>query len=203
MGWLVYNHVPACIRDEIARLSGGEDETIRNLPLLISNKGSVWYAAVRSERKDGQRRENGLCPYGDYVTDATGAYVFAAIFLTSTRNGEWGYKSMCETAGPTDAAAQAPEKLLSLLSESVNDYALNWRARCRSYSARQNRPLKPGDVIRLAEPLRFTDGEERRTFRVGKERFAGARRATTFFTCTDTGATCRISNIKARDWTRI
>lgn len=203
MGWLIYNHVPASIRDEIARLCGGEDDENRNYPVLITRQGAVWYAAVRSEPKNGQRRESGLCPYGTYVTDATGGYVFAAIFLTTTGGGEWGYKSMDETAGPTDAASHAPEKLLSLLSETVNEYATDWRARCRAHAALQRRPLKPGDVIRLDEPLRFTDGEQRRTFRVSKELFAGARRATTVFTCTQTGAACRISNIKSRGWTRI
>ena len=137
------------------------------------------------------------------MTDATGGYVFAAIFLTTTGGGEWGYKSMDETAGPTDAASHAPEKLLSLLSETVNEYATSWRARCRANAALQHRPLKPGDVIRLEELLRFTDGEQRRTFRVSKELFAGARRATTVFTCTETGVACRIRNIKSRGWTRI
>ena len=65
------------------------------------------------------------------------------------------------------------------------------------------RRLKPGDVIRFAEPLRFSDGTEGCTFRVKKERFAGANRATTFFTCIETGKDCRISRVMARDWTRI
>ncbi|MEO1961034.1 MAG: hypothetical protein ABGW82_08690 [Paracoccus sp. (in: a-proteobacteria)] len=201
MGWLIYNHTPHCIRDEIARLCGGEDEERRSYPVLISRKGSVWYAAVRSEPKTSGRREDGLCPYGDYVTDATGGYVFAAIFLTSTKGGEWGYKSMAETAGPTDAAAHAPEKLLSLLSETVNDYATDWRQRCRDHAAKEKRPLKPGDVIRLAEPLRFTDGAELQTFRVGKIRYG--RRNRTVFISTDNGGHYRISNIKSRDWSRI
>lgn len=154
MGWLIYNHVPASIRDEIARLCGGENDENRSYPVLISRQGAVWYAAVRVEPKNAQRRQDGLCPHGDYVTDATGGYVFAAIFLTSTEGGKWGYKSLDETAGPTDAASHAPEKLLSLLSETVNEYATDWRARCRAHAALERRPLKPGDVIRLEEPLR-------------------------------------------------
>lgn len=201
MGWLIYNHVPSCIRDEIARLCGGEDDETRNYPVLISRKGSVWYAAVRSEPKNGLRRETGLCPYGDYVTDATGGYVFAAIFLTTMRDGGWGYKSMCETAGPTDAAAQAPEKLLSLLSQTVNEYAQNWRDRCRRYAPHQNRALKVGDVIRLEQPLRFTDGAELDTFRVAKARYG--RRNRTVFISTENGGTYGIAHIKARNWTHV
>lgn len=44
------------------------------------------------------------------------------------------------------------------------------------------RSLKSGDVIRLDEPLRFSDGAERQTFRISKERLPGANRATTVFT---------------------
>lgn len=202
MGWLIYNQAPACIRDEIARLCSGEDEARKSHPILISKIGTVWYAAVRTETKTG-RSETGLCPFGDYVTDATGGYVFAAIFLTTSKGGDWGYKSMGETCGPADHAAHAPEKLLALLSETTSEYARNWRERCRKNAALQRRTLKHGDVIRLDEPLRFTDGTERQTFRVSKQIFAGRKRAETVFICTETGAMCRVSNIKQRSWTRI
>lgn len=200
MGWLVYNHVPPIIRDEIARLCGGDDGICRTCPVLISQRGSIWYAAVRSETTEG-RQENGLCPYGDYQTDAAGTYTFAAIFLTTTSKGEWGYKSMCETAGPADHAAHAPEKLLALLSETVNEHAIEWRARCRAHAAKLARPLQHGDVIRLAEPLRFTDGAELQTFRVCKE--AWRQRTRTVFVSTKTGGRYRISRIRSLNWTRI
>ena len=54
MGWLIYNQTPACIRDEIARLCTWDNETGRGFPVLISRKGSVWYAAVRSEPATGR-----------------------------------------------------------------------------------------------------------------------------------------------------
>ena len=66
-----------------------------------------------------------------------------------------------------------------------------------------SRTLKPGDVIRLEQPLRFTDGTERQSFRVSIERYPGRRRSTTVFTCLETGAACRISNIRQRTWTRL
>ncbi|MGR3391826.1 DUF6927 domain-containing protein [Sagittula sp.] len=200
MGWLIYNHTPASIRDEIARLCTWTNEDGRGFPVLISRKGSVWYAAVRSEPATG-RLDSGTDASGSFQTDATGGYTYAAVFLTRRENGGWGYKDMDETAGPVEA--EAPAKLLDLLSRTRNAHALDWRQRCRSHAARTGRRLKAGDVIRFAEVLRFTDGSEGRTFRVNKERFAGANRASTFFTCIETGRDCRISRVMSRDWTRI
>lgn len=53
MGWLIYNHSPASIRDEIARLCTWESESGRGYPVHISQKGTVWYAAVRNEITGG------------------------------------------------------------------------------------------------------------------------------------------------------
>lgn len=200
MGWLIYNHTPACIRDEIARLCSGEDDTRRSYPVHISQKGNVWYVAVHVEPKE-ERQPSGFDTTGDYETDATGAYTFAAVFLTSREGGEWGYKNMDETMGPNEA--QAPVRLIDLLSPTTSQWAKDWRQKCRDNAALASRTLKPGDVIRLEQPLRFTDGTERRTFRVSVERYPGRTRSITVFTCTETGAACRISNIRQRNWTRI
>ena len=138
---------------------------------------------------------------GDYETDAAGSYTFAAVFLTSREAGKWGYKDMDETMGPNEA--QAPIKLIDLLSPTTSQWARDWRQSCRDNAALASRTLKPGDVIRLSEPLRFTDGSERQTFHVSIERYPGRKRSTTVFTCTETGAACRIPNIRQRNWTRI
>ena len=196
MGWLIYNDAPASIRDEIARLCTWESEAGRGYPVHISQKGNVWYAAVRNEITGGTR--NGP---GDFERDAAGGYTFAAVFLTTRQGGGWGYKDMDETMGPNEA--QAPLKLLDLLSPTTSEWALKWRQKCRDNAALTSRPLKPGDVIRLEQPLRFTDGSERQTFRVSTDKYPGARRSRTVFVCTETGVTCRISNIRQRNWTRI
>lgn len=199
MGWLIYNHVPASIRNEIERLCTWTSKAGRGHPLLICQRGTVWYAAVRSEPHAG--RSEGMSGGGSFETDAAGGYVFAAVFLTTRQDGGWGYKDMDETMGPREA--QAPAKLLDMLSPTTSAYALEWRQRCRDHAARQSRSLKEGDVIALDEPLRFTDGAERRTFRVSKERLSFNRRASTIFTCTESGARCRISNIRQRGWSLI
>ena len=198
MGWLIYPDTPACIRDEIARLSTWDSDKGRGFPVLISRKGSVWYAAVRAEPAAG-RLDSGRDPTGHFETDATGGYIFAAVFLTTTGKGEWGYKDMDETSGPNQA--QAPAKLLDLLSPTSAEYALDWRQRCRDHAARNSRRMKPGDVICLATPLRFSDGAELQTFRVSKEKWGRSHR--TVFISTETGGRYSISNIMSRDWTRI
>ena len=200
MGWLIYNHTPASIRDEIARLCGGENETRRSHAVHISQKGNVWYAAVRVEPKEG-RLPSGHDATGDYETDAAGSYTFAAVFLTSREGGKWGYKDMDETMGPREA--HAPLKLIDLLSPTTSQSAQDWRERCRDNAALACRSLKAGDVIRLDQPLRFTDGSERQTFRVSTDSYPGARRSRKVFVCTETGTACRISNIRQRNWTRI
>lgn len=198
MGWLIYPEPPACIRDEIARLCTWDSEKGRGFPVLISRKGAVWYAAVRAEPAAG-RLETGLDPTGQFETDATGGYVFASVFLTTSGRGEWGYKDMDETSGPTES--EAPAKLLDLLSPTTAEYALAWRKRCRDHSARKNRRLKPGDTIRLTTALRFSDGAELQTFRVTKEKWGRSNR--TVFISTENGGRYSISNIMSRDWTRI
>lgn len=54
--------------------------------------------------------------------------VFALIVLTSVKNDEFYYKDMDETCGPTKC--DCPKSILDLLSETDNEYALNWRKRC-------------------------------------------------------------------------
>ena len=199
MGWLIYSHTPASIRDEIARLCTWGNDAGRAYPVHICQKGTVWYAAVRSEPAGG-RKETGKDSTGSYETDATGSYTFAAVFLTTRQDGGWGYKDMDETAGPREA--RAPIKLIDMLSPTTSEWAQKWRQKCRDNAVRTSRTLKPGDVIRLEEPLRFTDGSERQTFRVSVVRPTGALRNRTIFICIETGAACRISNIRQRNWTR-
>lgn len=198
MGWLIYPNTPACIRDEIARLCTWDSEKGRGFPVLISRKGSVWYAAIRAEPASG-RLDTGRDPAGHFETDATGGYTFAAVFLTTTGKGEWGYKDMDETSGPMES--EAPVKLLDLLSPTSAEFALAWRQRCRDHAARNSRRLKAGDVIRLTTALRFSDGAELQTFRVTKEKWGRSNR--TVFISTENGGRYSISNIMSRDWTRI
>jgi len=114
----------------------------------------VWYAAVT--------------PSTDGVDEPT----FAAVCLVSwnprAKDGYvFGYKDMDEAMGPSEAAC--PERILSLLGDTDNASALNWRRRCLDRLAqRAERPLEHGMHIRLPHPIKFTDGHEGTDFVVHK-----------------------------------
>lgn len=127
MGWLISNHIPYDIREEIHRICSYEWDNRSISPIAAEQVGDVWYVAVRGVFKDpelGRRwvEETGFTP------DLYGSYVFAGVILTSIENGEWGYKAMDETSGPYECAA--PRSILKLLSPTSNEYALDWRKRC-------------------------------------------------------------------------
>jgi hypothetical protein len=85
--------------------------------------GSTYYAAVK---------------YKD-----TGE-VFAAVFLTSTYRKDYhnfGYKDMDETCGPGAAYAKCPVGILALLTETDNEFAIEWREKCRKYHADKKSPM--------------------------------------------------------------
>jgi hypothetical protein len=195
MGWTCHYTPPRDERAEIERLVTFENEDRAMWPVFTTRKGSVWYLAVEVTPKTDTTDSYG------YEADALGRYVFAAVILTIRNNGEWCYKDMEESMGPCEA--QAPQKLLDLLSPTTKEYALSWRERCRQSAALTGRKIAHGDTIRLAEPLTFNDGIERDTFTVQRERFAGAKRTTTHFLCKNTGMACRISRFMQRAWIKV
>lgn len=131
MGWLIYDHTPCDIREEIHRLCSGESEQRKTYPIASEQVGDVWYVAVRGEFKDQDVGRRWVQEMG-YTPNFDGSYVFAAVILTSIEDGAWGYKDMDETCGPN--ACEAPRSILGLLSSTSNPYALDWRARCRAGS---------------------------------------------------------------------
>ena len=54
------------------------------------------------------------------------------ICLTSVKDGQFYYKDMTESMGPYQS--NCPESILSLLSPTDNEYALDWRTRCYNYN---------------------------------------------------------------------
>ena len=195
MGWTCYYTPPRDEKAEIEALVTFENEDRAMRPILTTRKGSVWYLAVEVTNKT-----DGAETYG-YSSDSLGRHVFAAVILTRRGGGEWCYKDMEESMGPCEA--QAPQKLLDLLSETDREYALSWRERCLKNAALTGRKVNHGDVIRFGEPLTFSDGTERDTFTVQRERFAGAKRTTTYFLCEKTGRACRISRFMQRAWVKV
>lgn len=166
MGWTYYDYhgSPKTRDDERTEIVRLYTVFVPDAPytaecLMASKVGSVWYLAVRLAPKPGHDA-SGL-PLRGYVTDVSGAIVYAGIALTRRQDGEWGYKDLCETMGPHDAGA--PLKLLALLSSldpEADAYAGAWRERVRAaHAANRARPkVRAGDVIELDEPIEFTGG---------------------------------------------
>jgi hypothetical protein len=101
--------------------------------------GTVIYAAARSP--DGQQ-------------------VFALVLLAERAGGVLYTKPISEDMGP--AEDRCPARILDLLTEPRNEYARQWRKRCRT---RISRPLpRKGQTVRFARELTFINGEVHRRF---------------------------------------
>ena len=193
MGWTCYSRwtspkTRAEERAEIVRLyTDLVPEAAYTAECLMASKvGSAWYVAIRLI-PNGAAAD--VLPLRGYVPDATGAIVYAGVILTSRKDGEWGYKDMCETMGPHEA--QAPAKLLALLSPldpEVESYAKAWRERVAAhYAAKRARPkVRSGDVVEFAEPIEFTGGLVARRFRAFAYRRHPGGRAQILFSTLDT-----------------
>jgi hypothetical protein len=128
--------------------------------------GTVIYAAVRA-RKEQE--------------------VFGLVLLAERRGGILYTKPISEDMGP--AEDRCPARILDLLTAPSNDYAREWRERCRARLATP-RPRK-GQTIMFATPLTFTNGEEHGTFTYqGGSRFRA-----------ENGCECRIRGWQEHDFT--
>jgi hypothetical protein len=184
MGWTTYAAYcsPKTREEERGEITDLYTDLAADAPyaaecLMASKVGNTWYLAIRLTPKPDREMPAPLMR--SYVPDVAGAIVYAGIVLTSRRDGEWGYKDMCETMGPHEAAA--PCKLLDLLSPldpEVETYAAAWRERVAAHhAARRARPsVRPDDVIEFDEPIEFTGGLRARRFRAyAYRRHPGAR----------------------------
>jgi hypothetical protein len=99
--------------------------------------GTVIYAAVQAPKRD---------------------QVFGLVLLAERSGGILYTKAVGEDEGPCEDCC--PERILDLLTDPSNDYAQQWRSRCRARIER-GRP-KPGQAVAFAEPLKFLDGTEHR-----------------------------------------
>ena len=104
-----------------------------NFKVLKSTmKGSVYYAAIQNMVKYDGKDKNGKSIY----TPIDNGKIWAAIFLTSVEGKEFFYKDMDETYGP--CYYDCPKSILNLLSETDNEYALDWRRLCVEKTAHKN-----------------------------------------------------------------
>jgi hypothetical protein len=97
---------------------------------------------------------------------------FALIVLQQRTRDEhnYGRKELEEASGPCES--QCPERVLDAIERAIpvppNDWAQEWRARCRENIARRQaaKAVKSGTWIELASPLVFSDGVERSRFQL-------------------------------------
>jgi hypothetical protein len=116
MGWTYFQATARkrsldILRDELNSLEFIDAEQI----------GRTIYAAVKYPRTTSARF--------DVFTEPE--RVFGLVVLISRRNGQFGYKDMGEEMGPYESAC--PARILDkLTTPAPNEYARQWRERCRA-----------------------------------------------------------------------
>lgn len=95
--------------------------------------------------------------YGVFESRITGKKM-AAVMPISRGGGETAVKMQDEEMGPCDT--KCPDRLLDMLDETDNDYAKEWRAKCRAYNAKvaQAKSITEGTTIVLTKPVEFSGG---------------------------------------------
>lgn len=138
MGWLFYHRPPGqSDRDHFAPKLGDNREIVASATVH-----NVFYAAVR-DLKTGE------------------VWAFIALIRRQRGDFNFGYKDMDETAGPVEC--NAPARVLDALTPTDNEYALEWRQKCREHlakreeSAKRRKELQPGSVIEVSHELNFGD----------------------------------------------
>ena len=96
-------------------------------------RGNVLYAVVRNFHVEGGTETE------------TGRFLM--VCLLGSSGGDWGYKYMDESMGPTEA--KCPPAYFDLVGPPPNEWAKNWRERCRAYAAKMARKPVVGDVWHL------------------------------------------------------
>lgn len=149
--------------------------------LKSTARSGAYYAACQSYDANGPRE--------------TFAIICLVKWKPCARSGEaFGYKDLTETMGPY--SYDCPASILDLLGPPGNEYAAQWREHCRQRLAlTARRKPAPGDMLVLAEPLTFTDGQSERSFRVVQ---SGHK---TILCRVSDGVGVKISRLMSRAWT--
>lgn len=180
MGWITY-YRPKGESDR----AHFERELLTNADCEIvecATVRNVFYAAVRTKTTDE---------------------VWALVVLMQRMRGEhnFGYKDLAESMGPVES--DAPAKVLDALTSTDNEYALQWRQRCRdnlgkrAEARKRQKAITVGVVIQTAIPLRFANGLEASRF----ECIERSGRTIRWNAITDDGTrfTCRLGANWAED----
>lgn len=152
MGW-TYTQKPANVKQDLrdACTFTNNNVSYRVLDDALVNMREYYAAVERTDSETGDVRVLAFVTMVDYVRNDY--YSF-------------GTKEMTEEEGPV--ISNCPEKILKLLTPTDVEYANDWRARCwENVNARKRvNALKTDDVVRLENPVSFTNGEEAKELRV-------------------------------------
>lgn len=138
MGWTSGKLTEPYSAEACLRFEFGDDFMER--VQASARKGKVIYAAVRD--------------VGDTCT-------FGLVLLADSVGGVLYTKPITEDMGP--AEDRCPLRILVLLTETSNQNALEWRQRCLRNALRG--VPKPGETIKTAKSIVFTNGAKADTFR--------------------------------------
>lgn len=157
MGWTgIFDVNKNEIRSEVEnifahdKISGTNDK--RFDILLHSTYGSTHYLAVR-----------------DNTDNITRAFIILTHY--DSKDNYFMYKDLCEDMGCEFRGA--PLKILSLLSDTDNELALQWREEVRNWNMRQSwlkKRLVNGAVIEFNKPIRYSGALPSDTFTLLKRK---------------------------------
>lgn len=145
MGWsytraINYTNTGAIDRKaEVDRHYNWSDENTAVEVVKSCMVGSTYYAALRvTDKKTGK------------------VEIVADVVLTHTDSREYnnfGMKAMSESMGPTED--RCPASILNLLSPTDDEYALDWRQRCRQHIEEKKNPNALGNLP-VGTVIKFT-----------------------------------------------
>ena len=107
--------------------------------------------------------------YLAYKNHNTGQIIAFVCLLNYYPNDYYNfhYKDMSENMGPY--VYNCPARILDQLSEPApNEWAREWREKCRARLERKTNKAKTGNIIKFPTPLEFTNGDKIDTFQVTK-----------------------------------
>lgn len=108
--------------------------------LKSAMKGNVYYAAIKYTDK----KENTARVYGIVILTHSAMKYYLNFW----------YKGMSEDDGPCED--ECPKGILDLLTETDNNYALDWRERCRN-NLKQSKSLSS---VKIGEVIEFKYGSD-------------------------------------------
>lgn len=148
MGWTGIYIDKSEVKDHIRGIwTSTQADSDRFEVVYQANYGNTYYQAVRNKEKD---------------------IVFANVVLTSYENGELVYKEITEDMGPGSYEG-VTKKLLKLLSDTNNKYALEWRKNAQNHIDRTKwikKNLHSSSTVTFNSPLEYAGQEPSNEFKV-------------------------------------